>query len=93
MKLWKTTIIIWSDQHPGDKELTDMAHAATSGDAYCSKQTVVEVEQPTLDDDWDHNEFFGAACGTCGGNGDVEERPGGHHEDCPDCDGSGLEAP
>jgi hypothetical protein len=65
-KLWKTTIVIWSEWEPktddtADEqpyELEDLAHAATSGDAYCSKQVAVLVKDPSSDPDWDGTEFF-----------------------------------
>lgn len=57
--LYKTTIVIWSEYDPTDEvELEDLARAATSGDAYCSKQESVKVEDPATDPAWDNTEFF-----------------------------------
>lgn len=56
--LWKTTIIVWSEYYAGDVELEDLGRGATSGDAYCSKQSSVRVEDPKTDPDWDGTEFF-----------------------------------
>jgi hypothetical protein len=56
-RLYKTTIVIWSE-YEGDKvELVDLARAATNGDAYCSQQFSILVN-PEDDADWDGNEFF-----------------------------------
>jgi hypothetical protein len=57
-KLWKTTIVIWSDYDGDTVELENLARAATVGDAYCSKQVSVLVDEPSVDPDWDSNEFF-----------------------------------
>ena len=61
MKLYKTTIVIWSEHNPqsGMTELEDIAREATSGNAYCSKELTELVNDPSLDSDWDNNEFFG----------------------------------
>lgn len=67
MKLFKTTIVIWSDYNPeGRVELEDLARAATVGDAYCSKQETVPVEDPEQDADWDGTEFFWDSQGVVG---------------------------
>ena len=65
-KLWKTTIVIWTEWEPKTDDtaegepysLEDLAVAATNGDAYCSKAESEEVENPTSDPDWDGTEFF-----------------------------------
>ena len=58
--LLKTTIIIWFD--PKDLhnplDLEDLARAAVDGAAYCSRQTIVLIEDPTADPEWDGTEFF-----------------------------------
>lgn len=60
MKLYKTTIIIWTDDDPTDKvELEDLAREATSGAAYCSSMETVAVDDPEADPNWDGTEFFG----------------------------------
>lgn len=35
-KLWKSTIVIYSDYDPHTLELSDLAREAESGDAYCA---------------------------------------------------------
>jgi len=57
-KLWKTTIVIWSDEDPGKTELEDLAREAVSGGAYCSLRIAEEVDDPSKDPQWDGNEFF-----------------------------------
>lgn len=39
MDLWKTTIVIWSEQDPQGAEAVDLARDATDGDSFCSKQS------------------------------------------------------
>jgi hypothetical protein len=56
--LWKTKITIWSDYDPQSVALEDLARDATSGEAYCSKNSAVLVENPTEDLEWDGNKFF-----------------------------------
>jgi hypothetical protein len=59
-KLYKTTIIIWSEYDPTFKiEVDELARDAMSGESYCSKQDTEEIEDPTKDPDWDGTEFFG----------------------------------
>lgn len=62
MKLYKTTIVIWSDSDPVGMELTELARDAFVGDSYCSKQEVVVVNNPKTDPDWDGTEFFDGSC-------------------------------
>lgn len=38
MKLWKTTIVIWSKFDPQTCELIELAKEATDGNAKCTKQ-------------------------------------------------------
>ena len=58
-KLYKTTIIIWSDEDPtGKYELVDLAQEATDGLMYCSKQHTEAIKNPRKDPDWDGTEFF-----------------------------------
>ena len=56
--LRKTTIVIWSEYDGSKVELENLAWQATRGDAYCSKQETVYVENPEKDPDWDNTEFF-----------------------------------
>ena len=59
MKLYKSTIVIWSEYNPQERELDDLARDATSGDAYCSKFHVEIVDRPENDPYWDGTDFFG----------------------------------
>ena len=42
-KLWKTTLVIWSDYDPRVVAIDTLATHASWGDSYCSKRTDVEV--------------------------------------------------
>lgn len=57
--LYKTTIVIWSEFHPDDTEISQLAQEAVNGSAYCSKRNIVRVNDPSKDRDWDGTEFFG----------------------------------
>lgn len=57
-KLFKTTIIIWSEENPNSMELEDVAREATSGEAYCSSMRSELIEEPEKDSAWDGTEFF-----------------------------------
>lgn len=57
-RLFKTTIVIWSEYDTSGVELDILARDAISGDAYCSKQECDFVEDPSKDKDWDGTEFF-----------------------------------
>ena len=59
MKLWKSTIVIWSKFNPCDIELRHLAGQAENGEAYCSKFGAEIIEVPQGDPDWDGTEFFG----------------------------------
>lgn len=56
-KLWKTTLIIWSDFDPHEIEIDHLAKEAVSGMAYCSKDKKEHVTVAE-DKDWDGTEFF-----------------------------------
>lgn len=59
-KLFKTTIVIWSEFDPTFKlELNELAQEAMNGNAYCSRMEAVAINDPTNDPDWDGTEFFG----------------------------------
>ncbi len=49
-KFWKTTIEIITDYDPVSSEIEDLAREASSGDAYCIGQEVVEVSPDNLDE-------------------------------------------
>jgi len=71
-KLYKTTIVIWSEYDPatGNVDLDDLARDACDGESYCSRMESVAVENPKDDEDWDGTEFFGTEdeiyCDHCG---------------------------
>ena len=56
--LYKTTIVIWTEEDTRGWELEDLAREATVGVAYCSTQTIAAVLDPEEDPDWDGTEFF-----------------------------------
>lgn len=56
--LYKTTIVIWSDEDPTELDLELLARDAVSGASYCSKQKTELIEKPEKDPDWDKTEFF-----------------------------------
>lgn len=58
MKLWKTTVIIWTDYDPQSIELSALARESEVGDAYCSSQECKAISDPEHDPDWDGTEFF-----------------------------------
>lgn len=57
-KLFKTTIVVWSEYDTSTTDLEDIAREAVRGEAYCSKQSCEQVKNPTKDKDWDGTEFF-----------------------------------
>ena len=63
MKLYKTSIIIWSEYDPAELELTDLAHRAETGDAYCSTMGCALISEPEKDPTWDGTDFFDAEDG------------------------------
>ena len=60
-KLFKTTIVIWSEFNPNEEglEIDALAHDAMEGESYCSKSETDLIENPEQDKDWDGTEFFG----------------------------------
>lgn len=58
-KLWKSTIVIWSEFDPQEVSMDDLAREAICGEAYCSCSTAKFIENPVKDIDWDGTEFFG----------------------------------
>lgn len=62
MKLYKTTIVIWSEYDPTNvlsyKDLSELGQDAIDGYAYCSKKKTDLIKSPNLDRDWDGTEFF-----------------------------------
>lgn len=58
MKLYRSTITIWSEFDPRQLELSALAREAESGAAYCSKMQACEIEHPEEDPDRDGTDFF-----------------------------------
>lgn len=59
-KLYKTTIVIWSEYDPMQYELSTLARDAETGESLCTKMKAEWVD-PRTDPDWDGNDFFGYA--------------------------------
>ena len=57
-KLYKTTIVIWSDADVSGLEMSGLARDAECGDSYCSTLSTELVEDPEKDPHWDGTEFF-----------------------------------
>jgi hypothetical protein len=51
MKLYKTTITIWTDVDPSQYFIKDLGQKVIDGDAHCSKRTTKLVNTET-DPDW-----------------------------------------
>jgi hypothetical protein len=43
-RLYRTEIVIWSDDDPEGMELEDLAREATDGNSICTKQVTVEID-------------------------------------------------
>lgn len=56
-KLYKSTIVIWSDFDPAEVELSALAWEAEQGSAICTRFDPVEVTDPDADTDYPV-EFF-----------------------------------
>jgi hypothetical protein len=54
-RLFKTTIVIWSDFDPESMELCDLARDAYNGGSFCSSQEAEEVTDSSL---FPETEFF-----------------------------------
>ena len=53
MKLYKTTVVIWSDFNPITSELSELVREAEHGDAaYCARMDTQVIEKPEADPDW-----------------------------------------
>lgn len=61
-KLYRTTIVVWTDYPPNDMELADLAREATIGDALCDyRVTEVVTDAGSFPDD---DGFFGTDGGS-----------------------------
>jgi hypothetical protein len=56
--LYKTTIVIWSDEDPTYRSLIRLAEEATDGNAFCSEQKIEFVSEPDNDPTFPDTEFF-----------------------------------
>ena len=59
-RLWKTTLVIWSDQNPGGISTPTLADAAINGDSLLLTRQTIEVTDPAQFPD---TEFFGGEDG------------------------------
>ena len=59
-RMWKTSIVIWTDYNPSHMELATLAREAESGDAFCAKMEIAEVQDVQKDPDWAETDFFGS---------------------------------
>lgn len=51
MRLFKSTIIIWTEYNPVDDELEDLARDAICGDGYLQEQSYEIVDDPNIPDE------------------------------------------
>jgi hypothetical protein len=58
LKLYKTTVVVWSTYDPTEFELSDLARDAEQGGSYCSSFISVLLQDAESDPDWDGTEFF-----------------------------------
>jgi hypothetical protein len=63
--LYRTTIVIWTDYDASSVALADLGHDATEGEAYCSQQECVLVDDPQADAHPPSPEFFFEAPAIC----------------------------
>lgn len=54
-KLYRTTIVIWTEYPTDSVELPDLAREATTGEGFCSEQECEEITDPNQFPD---TEFF-----------------------------------
>ena len=59
VRLYKTTLIIWSDFAPNHLEIDKLARDAMSGESYCSHSNTELIDPAENDPHWDNTEFFG----------------------------------
>lgn len=57
-KLYKTTVVIWSEDDTSGLELEEVFEETMWGMAYCSSQQSNLIDDPENDPDWDGTEFF-----------------------------------
>ena len=58
MRLYKSTMTIWTTYDPTEVELTELVHLAENVGAYCSSVTCALIPEPERDPAWDGTDFF-----------------------------------
>jgi len=61
-KLWKTTIVVWSEFDPQKLEMVNLIREATDGQAIITKQDAELVSDPYSQEDGPPEEFFETIC-------------------------------
>lgn len=56
--LFKTTIVIWSEEDTVNQSLKRIGSDVQSDFTYCSSRTCELIEDPEKDEDWDGTDFF-----------------------------------
>jgi hypothetical protein len=57
-KLYKTVIVVWSEDDTSDLNLARIGKDVEIGDSHCSSRDCNLIEDPESDDDWDDTSFF-----------------------------------
>ena len=58
MRLYKSTMTIWTTYDPTEIEPTELVHPAENVGAYCSSMTFALIPELEKDPAWDGTEFF-----------------------------------
>jgi hypothetical protein len=61
-KLWKTTIVVWSEFNPNRVETVSLVREAVDGQAIITKQESELVSDPYSQEDGPPEEFFETIC-------------------------------
>lgn len=74
--LFKTTIVVWSNESTAGRDIDSIARDAMDGDCFCSSQECEYVADPSKDEDYIDTSFFNdsddndeeddGACDECG---------------------------
>jgi len=65
--LYKTVIVVWSDEDPDEKSLTAISLDADTGRAFLASRDSVLVEDPEQDKDWKDTNSFKKVAAAGGG--------------------------
>jgi hypothetical protein len=57
--LYKTTIVVWTEDNTDGISAERLGRELSIGDAYCSVKNCELVKDPDNDDNWDDTDFFG----------------------------------